>query len=71
LWNPHEHEVLRYLRLLSTLGIAADGEHLAFPLRDDDEQHLRQAWPGRDEVASYVCLHAGAQLPSRRWPVAR
>ncbi|WP_377154302.1 glycosyltransferase family 9 protein [Roseateles sp. UC29_93] len=70
-WPEVGHETQRLLSLCRHLGLPPTSEHLSFPLRDDDEQHLRQAWPGRDEVASYVCLHAGAQLPSRRWPVAR
>jgi ADP-heptose:LPS heptosyltransferase len=70
LWDPHEHEVLRYLQLLSTLGIAADGEHLAFPLWQSDREELARAAPGL-QARSYVCIHPGARLPSRRWPPQR
>jgi ADP-heptose:LPS heptosyltransferase len=70
LWNPHEHEVLRYLRLLSHIGIAPDGEHLAFPLQQADHAECARAVPGL-KAGSYVCIHPGARLPSRRWPPQR
>lgn len=69
-WNPREHEVLRYLRLLARLGISADGEQLEFPLRPGDRAELARAAPGL-RAGSYVCIHPGARLPSRRWPPQR
>jgi len=70
LWIPHEHEVLRYLRLLARLGIGADGDQLEFPLRPDDHAELARTLPGL-KPGSYVCIHPGARLPSRRWPPQR
>lgn len=70
-WSPAGHETQRLLSLCRHLDLPPAGEQLSFPLREDDERHLREAWPGRDAAPSYVCLHAGAQLPSRRWPFAR
>lgn len=70
LWNASEHEVLRYLRLLSRLGIRPDGSRLEFPLRGDDHAELARTLPGLSP-GSYVCIHPGARLPSRRWPPHR
>jgi len=70
LWSEREHEVLRYLRLLRQLGIATQGQHLEFPLTELDRAELERAVPGL-EPGSYVCIHPGARLPSRRWPPHR
>jgi len=67
LWSEQEHEVLRYLRLLQWLGAQPYGEHLEFPLRPEDHAALARAAPGL-APGSYVCIHPGARLPSRRWP---
>ena len=69
-WDPREHEVLRYLRLLSQLGIAQQGEQLEFPLGPGDRAELARTLPGL-QPGSYVCIHPGARLPSRRWPPQR
>lgn len=69
-WNPREHEVLRYLRLLARLGISADGDQLEFPLRPGDHAELALAAPSL-QPGSHVCIHPGARLPSRRWPPQR
>lgn len=69
-WSDTEHEVLRCLRLLRLLGVPACGEHLEFPLRDEDQAALAQAAPGLAR-GSYVCVHPGARLPTRRWPAIR
>ncbi|MDB5760610.1 MAG: hypothetical protein JWM30_3899, partial [Burkholderia sp.] len=69
-WIPEEHEVLRYLRLMSHLGVASDGEHLAFPLLPDDHAECARIAPGL-EPGTYVCVHPGARMPSRRWPPQR
>jgi ADP-heptose:LPS heptosyltransferase len=70
LWSEGEHEVLRYLRLLQLLGVPSRGEQLAFPLRTEDHAALARAAPGL-APGSYVCIHPGARLPSRRWPPQR
>jgi ADP-heptose:LPS heptosyltransferase len=118
-WIQREHEVLRYLRLLRSLGIQAVPEPnskarpqrkpglreatvpettsgvasattprpervsrpirlppahtaLEFPLREADFRELAMAFTSVGERAppsgSYICLHAGARMPSRRWP---
>jgi ADP-heptose:LPS heptosyltransferase len=82
-WRPHEdaayyapwpdggHEIERMLALTDWLGVARDGTHLDFPLQASDRETLAGLWPGARRPPSYVCVHAGAQLPSRRWPVER
>jgi ADP-heptose:LPS heptosyltransferase len=74
-WRDGEHEVLRTLRLMRHLGATPQGDHLEFPLQAADWQSLQHtsrhsglALPAR---GSYVCVHAGSRLPSRRWPVMR
>ncbi|MED5619954.1 glycosyltransferase family 9 protein [Ideonella sp. BN130291] len=68
-WPDHAQEVHRCLALTDALGLPRQGEQLDFPLQPEDDQRLRQLWPGCS--APYVVLHAGAQLPSRRWPIER
>lgn len=67
-WPEQGHETQRLLALCRHLGLPDAGEALDFPLEAQDAQALRATWaaPG-----PYACLHAGAQLPSRRWPPAR
>ena len=57
-------EVRRSLHLLQFLGIPLQGEQLEFPLTAD-EQAMK--WP----FERYVCLHPGASVASRRWPIAQ
>ncbi|HVK93339.1 MAG TPA: glycosyltransferase family 9 protein [Noviherbaspirillum sp.] len=66
-WDEQEHEVLRYLRLMETLGIALQGTHLEFPLMDADFCALQRCHANLPAPGSYVCIHPGARLPSRRW----
>jgi ADP-heptose:LPS heptosyltransferase len=66
-WDEREHEVLRYLRLMQSLGIAPQGEALEFPLFEADYQALQGCHDRLPPPGSYVCVHPGARLPSRRW----
>lgn len=68
-WPQQGREVERLLALCRHLQLPVDGGELEFPMRDDDAQVLQTLWPtwGR---APYACLHPGARLPSRRWPLA-
>jgi ADP-heptose:LPS heptosyltransferase len=67
-WPTRGHEIERLLQLTDYLGLPRCGLDLEFPLAPGDI-----AW--REEqgltAGSYVCVHPGAQLPSRRWPVER
>ena len=67
-WRDDEHEVLRYLRLMERLGVPSRGSALDFPLHDDDWREWTALGLAR---GSYAVVHAGSQLPSRRWPAER
>ena len=69
-WPTRGHEIERLLTLTDYLGLPRDGMQLEVPLRDDDRQSLMQLWPGV-KTRPYVCIHPGAQLPSRRWAPER
>jgi ADP-heptose:LPS heptosyltransferase len=66
-WPESGHEIERLLALTDHLGLPRQGTQLEFPLTAVDREDLRQLWPGRAMARGYVCVHAGAQLPSRRW----
>lgn len=66
-WPEEGHEIGRLLTLTDALGMPRAGESLEFPLRPEDDAALLAACPEIGTVRSIVCLHAGAQLPSRRW----
>ena len=60
-WDPHEHEVHRWCRLVSqALGIPADTADLRLPAPS-----VPAPVPGA------VVVHPGAAFPSRRWPPER
>jgi ADP-heptose:LPS heptosyltransferase len=69
-WPEQGSEVERLLTLTDHLGLPRQGLQLDFPLHDDDRRAalpLLRALDGRP----YVLIHAGSQLPSRRWPPER
>ncbi len=69
-WPQAGHEIERLLQLTDHLGMQRRGLQLEFPLAPADRADLQRLWPAwRD--ARYACIHAGAQLPSRRWPAER
>lgn len=70
-WPQQGHEIERLLALVDHLGIPRCGSALEFPLNDTDRIELASLWPGAYAGQPYVCLHAGAQLASRRWPAER
>ena len=70
-WPLAGHEALRLLALTDHLGLERRGTALEFPLHDADRRALAERWPAWRSSGRYVCLHAGAQLASRRWPVER
>jgi ADP-heptose:LPS heptosyltransferase len=69
-WPEHGHEIERLLTLTDHIGVPRRGTHLEFPIDDGDRQALRAIWPDADRQP-YVCVHAGAQLASRRWDPRR
>lgn len=69
-WPTQGREVDRLLRLVEFLGLPTQGDHLEFPLRPDDERALRRIdGTGNLRPGEYVCLHPGASVAERRWPV--
>ncbi len=63
-WRRGEHDVLRWCRLLSEAGIAADPDDL-----DLDAAPLRTCAPRR--VRGATLIHPGAGSEARRWPPER
>ncbi|MDQ2909399.1 MAG: glycosyltransferase family 9 protein [Candidatus Eremiobacteraeota bacterium] len=61
-WNPGEHEVPRWCRLLEHVGIAADATQLGIAVPD-------VALPAG--VHQATVLHPGAASAARRWPPER
>ena len=71
-WPDRRHEIRRLLGLMEFLGTPARGEHLEFPLGDDDEAALDAIPEASDLVpGGYVCIHPGASVAERRWPAER
>ncbi len=59
-WEPEEHDVNRWCRLLESAGVAADPTHLRLP-----------APAVATDLPGVVVIHPGAASPSRRWPANR
>ena len=65
-------EVERHLLLMEHLGAPPQGSHLEFPvLSRDEEQYQELVQRLSLKPQQFVCLHAGARWPSRRWPADR
>ena len=65
-------EVRRLLRLASLLGVPPRGEHLEFPIFDDERAEAEHILRTRGLAGRrFVCVHAGASVPERRWPFER
>ena len=72
LYDPSEHETLRWLRLVAEVGARSADTQLALPitaaeqaraavlLRDNDKQH-----------GPFIGVHTGAKDAARRWPAER
>lgn len=76
-WPERGHEIERLLALTDHLGLPRQGTELQFPLTDEDRHAVRALLDDAARAAGlrvlrpHVCVHAGAQLPSRRWGAAR
>ena len=67
-WRDDEHEVERGVRLLAALGAPDCGAALEAPVLAADRDELAAVAAARElSPSEYVCVHPGAQLPSRRW----
>jgi ADP-heptose:LPS heptosyltransferase len=71
-WPLQGHESHRLLALTDHLDAPRRGAHLEFPIAEADRALLVRLWPAFSDInRRYVCVHAGAQLPSREWLPAR
>src|SRR4051812_1956626 len=61
-WDPDEHEVARWCRLLKEAGIPADADDLDLTVPDG---------PTPASARGATVLHPGAGAASRRWPIER
>jgi ADP-heptose:LPS heptosyltransferase len=67
-WRDDEPELERGLRLLAALGVAPAGLDLEAPVHVADRRELAELASEHGLAhGRYVCVHPGAQLPSRRW----
>lgn len=68
---PREtHEIHVFLRLMEFLGIPQQGDDLEFLFLDEDnEEFQRLSRRFYLEPKNYICIHPGARLLTRRWPV--
>jgi ADP-heptose:LPS heptosyltransferase len=68
-YPAHEPEIWRHLTLMAYLGIPLRGDHLEFPIHEQDRielSHLASAAGiTRDR---YVCVHPGASSCDKCWP---
>ncbi|WP_407935978.1 glycosyltransferase family 9 protein [Cupriavidus plantarum] len=69
---PDGNEIERLLALPRALGYPTADAHLAFPLRAVDHAGWRALADRYGlQPRGYVCVHPGARMLSRRWPVER
>jgi ADP-heptose:LPS heptosyltransferase len=70
-WPEQGLEVQRLLALMEHLGAPASGAHLEFPLWPEDQRRGQALLAGLGPASrAYVCIHPGASVPERRWPLA-
>ncbi|WP_409518745.1 glycosyltransferase family 9 protein [Paraburkholderia sp. LEh10] len=71
-WPDTLPEPHRYLALTHAMGAPFEADALSFDLTAaDDDDYAALAAANGIEAHRLVLVHPGAQLPSRRWPVAR
>jgi len=71
-WPDDLQEVARYNALMQALGIDARDTQLEIPLTQEDKRECDALIERYDlDTGRLVLVHAGAQLPSRRWPAER
>ena len=70
-WPRAGHEIEHLLRLIDHLELPRQGTQLDLPVTDHDRERLARTVPELGPAESFACVHAGAQLPSRRWPLER
>jgi ADP-heptose:LPS heptosyltransferase len=70
-WPDQGLELDRMLAVTEHLGIPSQGRHLEFPLTETDHAALRSLPEAAElEPGGYACIHPGASVPQRRWPIS-
>ena len=61
-------EIHRHLKLMEFLGVPSQGDHLEFPLNDQDQTEFDRL-PDASvlEQGAFACVHPGGRGPARRW----
>ncbi|MDB5815934.1 MAG: glycosyl transferase family 9 [Rhodocyclales bacterium] len=71
-WPDHLPEIHRYLALMRFLGVENVDDHLELPLYAADWAEWEDLTVSHSlRQGEYVCVHVGARMPSRRWPIDR
>lgn len=70
-WRCDEHEVSRWCRLLSEVGIPADTSRIDLTLPVEPVPPTGPVGRVPDRLVGATVIHPGAAAPSRRWPAAR
>jgi ADP-heptose:LPS heptosyltransferase len=60
-------EIHRHLRLMAHLDIPSQGEHLEYPVTEDEVRQFHAKNPLLEE-GQYVCVHPGSRGAWRQWP---
>jgi len=67
-YPDREPEIRRHLRLMEFLGVPLKGEHLEFPITDQDREDLLAIKEVGDLLdQQYACVHPGSSVETRRW----
>ena len=71
-WPDRGSEIERCLTAVEALGVERAGTHLEFPLTAEDRAEAGELLARRGlRAGAYVCVHPGAKLRTRRWPIGR
>lgn len=70
-WPETGSEVERCLALTAALGAPSEDRQIAFPLTAADRQGAAALRAAAGAGGRFAIVHAGSQLPSRRWAPAR
>jgi ADP-heptose:LPS heptosyltransferase len=70
-WDEAEHEVLRWCRLVRSVGGRCDPEDLRLGPLDPPGGRGQEGQPGQGNTRGAVVVHPGAAAEARRWPAAR
>jgi ADP-heptose:LPS heptosyltransferase len=70
-YDPDEHQVLRWLRLVALIGAPVDDTSLDCPTTTSDRARAAALLTDINAARPLVGLHPGAKDPTRRWPAER